>query len=275
MEARVMNKAGMAAAAGMGAFVLAGAGLGTSTALAADAAASVAETAQQPAVAQVSAAPTAGMQQLDVVEGTFAFSQGNVTPTAQVRRAFADAARYLCASEYMPADEFGDALAWQLSVTSDTGTQMSATLGELAEDGAATITMGCSCSGNPAGGLASANVEVSGVTLASLMEQAGVTKAANTVTFTCADGYEVSLPLAYVTQRHALVAFSANGAPLSDSVGGTNQLWVGSTSARHFARDVVAVTFEARDAADIPAAPGTAGASEGVNLPNAGISSVA
>ena len=274
METNVMKKAGLAALAGTGALALASAGLGAAPALAADAPVSAAA-AQQPAVAQAVVTPAAGVQQLDAVEGTFAFSQGSVTPTAQVRRAFADAARYLCASEYAPAETPGDALAWQLAVTSDTGAQMSATLGELAEDGAATITMGCSCSGNPAGGLASANVEVSGVTLASLMQAAGVTKAANTVTFTCADGYEVSLPLAYVAQRHALIAFSANGDVLSDSVGGTNQLWVGSTSARHFARDIVSVTFEARDAADVPAAPGATGASEGTNLPNAGISSMA
>ena len=98
---------------------------------------------------------------------------------------------------------------------------------------------------------------MTGVTVASLLAAAAPLEGVNTVVFTSADGYEVALPLSYVAQRHSLIVFEVNGAPIGDSVGGANQLWLGSTSARYFARDIVSVGFEARDV--VPAAPGAQG----------------
>lgn len=53
-------------------------------------------------------------------------------------------------------------------------------------------------------------------------------------------------------------------------MGGVNQLWLGFTSARYFARDIVSITVESRD--EVPAAPSEGDAAEAsANLPNVGV----
>ena len=53
-------------------------------------------------------------------------------------------------------------------------------------------------------------------------------------------------------------------------MGGVNQLRLGSTSARYFARDIVSITVESRD--EVPAAPSAGDAAEAsANLPNDGV----
>ena len=145
------------------------------------------------------------------------------------------------------------------------------TIAELQEDPAAqTVLMGCSCAGNPADGRATVNAEVTGVSVKALIQKAGRTLDANTVVFTSADGYEVALPLDYVVNRYCPIVFDVAGSPIAESVGGANQLWLGSTSARYFARNIVSITVEARDV--VPAAPGTDAADDDyANLPNIGV----
>ena len=61
-----------------------------------------------------------------------------------------------------------------------------------------------------------------------------------------------------------------NGSPIAQSAGGTNQLWLGSTSARYFARDITGITLEKRQTP--PPAPGSDEADdEYANLPNVGV----
>ena len=55
-------------------------------------------------------------------------------------------------------------------------------------------------------------------------------------------------------------------------MGGTNQLWLGSTSARYFTRDVVEIRVSCEDEANIPPIPGTPEAGDSrTNLPNVGV----
>ena len=113
-------------------------------------------------------------------------------------------------------------------------------------EGSIQTIMGCTCLGNPADGRASVNAGVRGISLSYLMEQAGLLGGVNTVVFTSADGYEVALPLSYVKYRFSVIAYQINDEPLKDVLGSNNQLWLGSSSANNFARDVTSVTFEAR-----------------------------
>lgn len=77
-------------------------------------------------------------------------------------------------------------------------------------------------------------------------------------------------PLSYVLQHYCPIVFDVNGSPIAESMGGVNQLWLGSTSARYFARDIVSITVEQRD--EVPAAPGAGDAADAsVNLPNVGV----
>ena len=56
-------------------------------------------------------------------------------------------------------------------------------------------------------------------------------------------------------------------------MGGANQLWLGSTPASYFIRNVSSITLEARDAADVPVSPSSdeARAEYAANLPNVGV----
>ncbi len=201
------------------------------------------------------------------VMGTFAFDQTTVTPNSAIKKAFLGSDVYLCGAQggtslaSMPLDE------WSLSVGGDVENAFTATLDELADDSALTVQMGCSCAANGADQRVVANAEVTGIRFADIVRQAGVGDDVNTVTFTTSDGYEVSLPLAYVTQRYSLIVFAIGGEPLENSMGGTNQLWLGSTSAKYFARDIVAIDFSHQDTP--PAAPGVEDSY--ANSPNVGV----
>lgn len=213
--------------------------------------------AANPAVTTKQAAPQ--------VKGEFAFTQGDVTSTDVIARAMG-AAKYLCGSTFVGV-EGTTAEDWTLHVGGEVASPVFATLGELAEEGEVHLTMGCSCAGNPADGLASVNADVRGVSVAYLLEAANASKDANTIVFASADGYEVALPLSYVVQRTSMIVFSVNGGALDDSIGGTNQLWLGSTSARYFVRNVSSVSVETRQTP--PPVPGSEAAGDAyANVPN-------
>lgn len=210
------------------------------------------------------------------VAGTFSFIQGEVTPLDAIARGMGQAPRYLCGATVETSDLgvlAGDELdSWTISVGGAVEHPFDATIREMIDEATETVVLGCSCAGNPADGLASVNAEVTGVPVATLIGHAVPVEGANTIVFASADGYEVALPLWYVEQHYCPIVFDVNGSPIVESMGGTNQLWLGSTSARYFARDVVSITLEARAEADVPAAPGSGEEGDAAaNLPNVGV----
>ena len=217
-----------------------------------------------------------GQVKLAAVQGTFGFTQGEVTPTDQIARALGGADKVLCGASRQVVSSsqevVPDAASWQIAVDGDgVATPAAVTLGELAQTGSQSTVMGCSCLGNPADGRASINAAVTGVAVSDLLEAAGdVSADANAITFVSSDGYEVTLPLFYVLQRSSMIVYQVNGEPLSASVGGTNQLWLGSTSARYFASDVVEIRVTCED--EVPALPGSPASDDrAANLPNASV----
>lgn len=214
----------------------------------------------------------AGTESRDVrvanVQGSFSSSQDGITPNEQLASVFRKASAALCGAEAEDFCEPGREPR-AIAVCGAVSNAFVAQLDEL-DDDPVQLVMGCSCGGNPADGRAVANAEVAGVSIASIMERACVAEEANTVTFESADGYEVSLPLSYVMQRHSLIVHHVNGEDVKNVLGGTNQLWLGATSARYFAKDVVRIAFSIEE--EVPAAPGTAEAKDQyANRPNIGI----
>lgn len=208
--------------------------------------------------------------QADVVAGSFSFTQGEISSTEAIVRAF-KAASFMCNANINPelgADEVGD---WVIAVKGAVKHPYMATTDEIIErEATENYVLGCSCAGNPADGAASVNAEVTGASVVSLLDAAAPLPEANTIVFTSADGYEVALPLTYVEQRYAPIVFAVNGSPLIDTVGGANQLWMGSSSARYFARNIVTITLETRQTP--PPAPGSPESGDTyANLPNVGI----
>lgn len=204
------------------------------------------------------------------VRGEFAYTQGEVSPTAAISKAIGAASKYLCGSDFVASSSGEATSAWSIAVKGDVEHSFTATVEELAVDGSAEFRMGCSCLGNPADGTASVNADVSGITIRSIADAAQPDEGVNTIVFASADGYEISLPFDYVMQRYSLLAYNVNGEPLCNSVGGTNQLWLGSTAARYFSRDVVSISFEDRQTP--PPAPGSKEAGDVyANVPNVSI----
>ena len=206
-----------------------------------------------------------------VVAGTFAFTQTEVSPSPVIS-AITKASRYLCNSQgHMVKDDSALPENWTIQIKGQVKNPDSFTMQELADSAAKQqLTMGCSCMGNPVDGTASGNAEVTGVSVKMLLDAAEVEAGANTIVFTSADGYEVALPLDCVNRRYCPIVFDVNGAPIAEVVGGSNQLWLGATSANYFARDVVCITLEERQTP--PPSPSSEEAREAYqNLPNVGI----
>lgn len=210
------------------------------------------------------------------VAGVFSYDQTSVASTQAIAQALGKASRHLCGSSFPAAvlgsNERASLDEWEIAIRGDVEHEMVASLGSLAEKSSASITMGCSCAGNPADGQASVNADVAGVALKTILDEVHPCETANTITFTSADGYEVSLPLRYVMQRYCLLAFSLNGEPLADSIGSANQIWLGSTSAKYFAKDIVSIELESCETPAL-APGGEAGDRQGANLPNVGVAS--
>lgn len=217
------------------------------------------------------AATEAGSIQVSVpsVEGAFSYTQESVSTLDEIARAVGDA-KYLCgaAAANTTATSAED---WTIAITGAVSESYATTVADIQNDPAVQkVLLGCSCAGNPADGNASVAARVTGVSVKLLLDRAGIEAGANTVVFRSADGYQVALPLSYVTQRYCPIVFDVNDSPIAESVGGTNQLWLGSTSAKYFARDIVSITVEKR--AEAPAAPGTTEAGDTyANLPNIGV----
>ena len=234
-----------------------------------------AQTAGEACVQEVSTTQVESANRVtaDKVEGAFAFTQAEVASNDYLAKNFAEGFKYLCGAKGA-AGEQAQAQNWALMVGGAVERGYSATIDELAESPAVqNVVMGCSCLGNPADGRAAANALVNGVSALVLVQMANPSADANTVVFTSDDGYQVALPLAYLESHYCPIVFDVNGSPIADSMGGANQLWLGSTPASYFIRNVSSINLEARDVADVPASPlsDEARAEYAANLPNVGV----
>lgn len=204
------------------------------------------------------------------VQGTFAWNQQATASNAELSKMLYQASTHLCASsgselaaQVRAAD--GQSRIAAISVGGDVEHAFTANVEEFEAKAPLKKVMGCTCSGNPADGRASANAAVSGFRLSAVIDEAAPLDGANTITFTSRDGFQVALPLGYVAQRYSIIVTEVNGEPASDAVGCSNQLWLGSTAARSFARDIVSIDITREQ--NPPAAPG---APDDANLPNVG-----
>lgn len=204
-----------------------------------------------------------------VVAGEFAYDQSTVTSNSVIKQFFSRIDQYMCGAQgsgavTQPTDQ------WTLKVSGSVAKPFTATLAELGQKDELTVKMGCSCATNGANGRAVVNADVTGVSFETLCDMAAIKDEANTVTFISADGYQIALPLSYVSQRYTIIVYKINGETLDDSVGGTNQVWLGSTSARYFARDVVEIRLSHEQTP--PPAPGSEAAGDMyANSPNSGV----
>lgn len=209
--------------------------------------------ANAPTHVNLAAAPSAnesitaqdGFVHADASMGTFGFDQGSATPNPQIATTFRGATATLCSA----TDDFVQVnpLEWKLSVTGDMEDAFTAPVNELANASAVKQTMTCTCGGNPADGRAIITADVKGIPVTYLLDRARAQAGVNTLTFIASDGTEIAMPLSYAVAHHAVISYEINGEDLSASVGGNNQLWLTSTSANYFVRDIVEVRVTAEE----------------------------
>lgn len=158
-----MKLDGKTALAAASALALASMGAAPLAAVAAPASSPAAEPAAVAAAEVAQVAPGAKAQ---AVAGTFAYTQDAVTSTAQLRDVFSKSAAALC--QALP--DYGCAqCASALLLRAPGSPEVQATVADLADrDGAAAVTMACSCATNAPGGGATANAEAQGVMLKAL-----------------------------------------------------------------------------------------------------------
>lgn len=240
-------------------------------------------TATYTQAAEASEAPEAGAEQaqaqeaqsgfarLSQVVGQFAFSQDTLTSTDVIKSTLGTASQHLCGANPMTDEDVVAVEDWAISVEGAVDNAYTATYEDfLNTDEVQSLVLGCSCAGNPSDGRASVNAEVTGISALTMIQLADPAAFANTVVFTSTDGYEAALPLSYLQSHYCPVVFAVNGSPLVDSVGGTNQLWLGSTSANYFVRNVESIRLEMRQTP--PPSPHSDEAREAYqNLPNVGV----
>lgn len=211
------------------------------------------------------------MRSLANVEGSFTWNQEANSTNEQLARTLYGATDVLCSARDqtgLHAEQAGEHVLEisQIHIGGDVANEQYAQVEELERSAPVKTTMGCTCSGNPADGRASANAAIEGFELRALIEAAWPDEGANTITFVCADGYEVRLPLMYVCQHYSVMVSSINGKPCAEAIGCANQLWMGLSAARSFARNVVEIRISTEDRP-----PEVPGGSEGINQPNVGV----
>ena len=205
------------------------------------------------------------------VIGEFTFCQTEVATNEELAARLAGASKYLCGSQLVEQNQGVAPEEWEFAITGSVRHPEVMSLGEyLDSDRSETVVMGCTCLGNPVDGNATANAKVTGLPIRELMAMVEPDEGVSTMVLVSADGYEVALPYTYVVQRRSSIVFAVNGAPLAESVGGSNQLWLGSTPASYFARDIVEIRLEDRQTP--PPSPSSAEARAAYqNLPNIGV----
>ncbi|MDR3052958.1 MAG: molybdopterin-dependent oxidoreductase [Coriobacteriales bacterium] len=218
-----------------------------------------------PAVTQTLESQANAPARVPNIQGEFAYNQGVTAGNDLLYKALYQRSDFICGAKGVDAAKKTVATN-AITVTGEVQLVGAYALAELEEKYPVRKVMGCTCAANPADGRASANAEVTGFLLSGLLKDVVVAEDANTITFVSADGYEVAFPLRYVTQRYSIIVTGINGEAATDAVGISNQLWLGSTSARYFAQNIVEIRItHEQTPPPVPTAP------KGANLPNVGI----
>ena len=93
---------------------------------------------------------------------------------------------------------------------------------------------------------------VTGVKVSDMIEMAGVSPEANTITFKDKDGYGMPLPLSYVLEKEAMLVYQIDDQKLPE--GERLQVWIPDTVAKYFTRAVTDIELSTSE--ETPAVEG-------------------
>ena len=182
------------------------------------------------------------------VSGTFSFTQDTLTPADEVFNLFGTAVTSMCAKPGYAFDKVSHE-DYYLNVGGLVDKVHTISLAELENmDEKQQQNMRCSCGMSPA--LSMANV--TGVKVSDMIEMAGVSPEANTITFKDKDGYGMPLPLSYVLEKEAMLVYQIDDQKLPE--GERLQVWIPDTVAKYFTRAVTDIELSASE--ETPAVEG-------------------
>lgn len=175
------------------------------------------------------------------VSGTFSFTQDTLTPADEVFNLFGTAVTSMCAKPGYAFDKVSHE-DYYLNVGGLVDKVHTISLAELENmDEKQQQNMRCSCGMSPA--LSMANV--TGVKVSDMIEMAGVSPEANTITFKDKDGYGMPLPLSYVLEKEAMLVYQIDDQKLPE--GERLQVWIPDTVAKYFTRAVTDIELSTSD----------------------------
>ena len=180
----------------------------------------------------------------DDVQGEFSFTQEGISPNDDLFNIFGTTITSMCSKPIFEADDAVEGQAnFYLNVGGHMMKSFSVDVSKLAKTSSKTMIIVCSC----ATGRPFAQVEVTGVPLSAIVEMADLDPDVNTVTAIGADGFGMPLPLRYALERDALLVYRVNGEDLATAGedGSSLQLYLPSTVARYFTRNVADLQFTA------------------------------
>lgn len=198
--------------------------------------------ADAPSIQEVSV-ETAGADYAVVhnVQGTFAFSQNEITPSDELFNIFGATVESMCAKPTVASSVNNGHANYYVNVGGDIKKAYTVNITEMADDAVRDVLV-CSCATGP--GLAQAAVV--GVPIDKVISMAELEDGVNTLTAIGADGYGVPMPLQYALDNKAMLVYEMNGDKIAD---GTTQLWMPKTVAAYFTRDVVSLQLTKEEVA--------------------------
>lgn len=219
-----------------------------------------------------------GITKVADVSGDFAFDQNVVNDFDEVFNANwlsgdAEKDRWYKTVDGVALDEelFEN---WPVSVTGAVENEVSWKLGELIEIAPVeTKVMKMHCAENPLGGAMIANVEVTGIPVRWLLEQAGLSEDAKCINGVGFDGYGKeywsAFNLADFEDRDIMLVYEINGERLSWEQGYPLQLWIGGWKASTFTKQTSQIMVSTDEAvhSSMPGDSGTMGRAK----PNVGV----
>lgn len=224
-----------------------------------------------------------GIRSISNVEGEFTWTQDTVIPVEELFNAGWGGGLYetlgyedALGEEVPPDPELFD--TWTISITGAVGEEMTWTLPELIEQApSVTRLMKEQCDVNPLGGSMIGQVEITGIPVSWLVEQAGLTDEARAVTFQGPDGghayYGNSLNMDEFLGREAYLVYEMNGERLPWKNGYPVQVWITDDYAARFRKQVSEVRIMDERIQNVPER--ATGSSRAENKPNVSVIGVA
>lgn len=168
------------------------------------------------------------------IEGGFRFNQDVISPADEIFNIFGTVTTGMCAKPNFAFGEIEKADLY-VNVCGKIAKEYTVSLKDMT---AQERDMVCSCSM----GSSFAQTTITGVPVADILQLADLDADANTIAFVSSDGYRRPMPLKYVLDHGAVLAYKVGGEEIPTGA----QVWMPGTVTNYFTRDVVDIEVTAQ-----------------------------